>query len=212
MWWNCLSSNSDTFWMNMWKLKASFYSLANYVRIHTLSDRGHPHGKDTRLSWSGTCRSPCRHRSSQSIQLRVQLNCARMNKILSNHILHSWLVQDTKSRILLCTYPGGRILQLGYVPCRNYPHLDNSDCLHCLSSEAFHHAYECSFLGHLHGSTFLTGMFLEVSCDLCWNRDRMGIASNYDSKDLVYMHWFWKSIGPRTWCTESGWYFVYRTF
>lgn len=200
----------------MWKLKVSFCSLANYVRKHTLFDRGRPHGRGTKLSWSGTCRSPCQLHNFQSIQLRVQPDCARMNKILSNHILHFWLAQDTKSRILLCIYLDGRILQLGYVLCHNYLRSDSSSSLHCLIV-AIHRAYEtahscCSFPGHLRGHTFLTGMFLEVSSYPYWNHDRMGNASNCDSEDLEYTDWFWMYTGPRTWCIEPGWYFVYRTF
>ena len=139
-----------------------------------------------------------------------------MNKILSNHILHFWLVQDTKSRILLCTCQDGRILQLGYELCHKHLRLGKSDFLHYLSSGAYHlcsvlaHS-GCSFPGHSHIHTFLTGMFLEASSDLYWNHGNKDIASNCDSMDLKYMGLFWMNKGPRTWCTVSRKYFVYRT-
>ena len=184
------------------------------MRKRILFCRGRPHGRDTRLSWSGTCRNPCRPRNSQLTQLRALPDYERRSKILGNHIQHFLLDQDTKSRISLCIYQDDRILRLDYELCHNYHRVGNSDYLHCLSYGSWHHVFEpdhscCSFPEH--ADTFPTGMFLKASSDLYWNHGKTDIASNCDFTDLMYRGLFWTSKGPRTWCTDSGWYFVYRT-
>ena len=202
--------------MNKRKLKASFYSLANCGRKRILYDHGRPRGRDTRLFWSETCRNPCQLRSSQSTPLRALPDYVRMNKILGNRTLHFLLVQDTKSRILLCTYQDDRILQLGYELCHNFHRLGNSNSLHYLSCVAYHPYYGpvhscCSFPSRSHAHTSLTDMFQVASSYLYWNHGKKDISSNCDSRDLKYMGLFWRSIGPGTWCTEPGRYFLCRT-